>query len=56
MYGCQMLWKIDSWAQRVVDATSGKKTILRSPPFFTGKYGYKLALTLLPNGDGMGIL
>ncbi|XP_077969741.1 TNF receptor-associated factor 4-like isoform X1 [Styela clava] len=50
--GCQLLWKVDNWAQRVVEANSGKKTILRSPPFYTGKYGYKLALTLMPNGDG----
>lgn len=49
-----MLWKIDEWSKRRSDAISGKKTVLRSPPFYTGKYEYKLALSLVPNGDGPG--
>lgn len=52
--GCQFLWKIDNWSQRAVEASSGRKTLIKSPPFYSGRYGYKMGLTLMPNGDGAG--
>ena len=49
-----MIWKIPQFAQRVVDAQSGKYTSIFSLPFYTSRYGYKLCLRLYILGDGIG--
>ncbi|XP_071849264.1 TNF receptor-associated factor 4-like isoform X3 [Apostichopus japonicus] len=50
----QLLWKIDRYSQRVANAKSESEIELCSPPFFTGRYGYKLQVSLFPNGNGSG--
>ena len=50
----QLLWKIDNWEAKMNEAKSGKRPILNSVPFFTGKHQYKLSLCLLPYGDKGG--
>ena len=49
-----MIWKIPQFAQRMVDAQSGKYTSIFSLPFYTSRYGYKLCLRLYILGDGIG--
>ena len=53
-YDGTMIWKIPQFAQRVVDAQSGKYTSIFSLPFYTSRYGYKLCLRLYILGDGIG--
>jgi TNF receptor-associated factor 4 len=36
----------------MAEAKSGKKPTIFAPPFLTSRYGYKLILSLSPNGDG----
>uniref|UniRef100_A0A1I8FJ31 TRAF-type domain-containing protein n=1 Tax=Macrostomum lignano TaxID=282301 RepID=A0A1I8FJ31_9PLAT len=45
LYGPQLVWRIDSYQERLAEAKSGKKTTLFSPPFLTHRYGYKLILS-----------
>ena len=53
-YDGTMIWKIPQFAQRMVDAQSGKYTSIFSLPFYTSRYGYKLCLRLYILGDGIG--
>ncbi|XP_060586823.1 TNF receptor-associated factor 4-like [Ruditapes philippinarum] len=52
LYGCQMVWRIEKWAEKVHEAKLGRKATLFSPPFLTSRHGYKMALSLCPYGDG----
>ena len=52
LYGAQLIWKIDNYAEKLQDAKSGKKTTIYSPPFLTSRHGYKMALSLCLYGDG----
>lgn len=49
-----LLWRIGNFAQRRQDAITNRTTSLYSPPFFTGRNGYKMCARIYPNGDGMG--
>ena len=49
-----MVWKIPQFSQRKADAENGKYTSLFSPPFYAGRYGYKMCLRLSIMGDGTG--
>ncbi|KAK3745541.1 hypothetical protein QZH41_012459 [Actinostola sp. cb2023] len=51
--GCYM-WKIDDWSRRVHEAQIGKTVSLYSPPFYVGRFGYKVCGRLYPCGDGIG--
>lgn len=51
---CQLIWKITDFREKVADAKAGKKRILYSSAFETHPYGYKMAVSLVPNGDGQG--
>ncbi len=55
LYGAQLVWKIDSYAEKFEEAKSGKKITIYSPPFLTSRHGYKMALSACLNGDGKGI-
>lgn len=55
LYGSQLIWKIDNYAEKMVDAKSGKKTTIYSPAFLTSRHGYKMALSACLFGDGKGI-
>ena len=48
------LWKIDQYSRRFQDAVSGKTPSIYSPPFYVGRFGYKVCARLYLNGDGMG--
>ena len=48
------LWKIDQYNRRFQEALSGKTLSIYSPPFYVGRFGYKVCARLYPNGDGMG--
>ena len=48
------LWKIDHYSRRFQEAVSEKTPSIYSPPFFVGRFGYKVCARLYPNGDGMG--
>ncbi|KAL3313459.1 TNF receptor-associated factor 4 [Cichlidogyrus casuarinus] len=52
LLGPSFVWRIDGWTERVNLAKSGKKGTLFSAPFYTHRYGYRLALSICPNGDG----
>ncbi|KAK3084576.1 hypothetical protein FSP39_015701 [Pinctada imbricata] len=54
LYGCQLVWKIEKWNEKVEDAKLGKKPTIFSPPFLTSRHGYKMAMSLCPYGDGRG--
>ncbi len=49
-----MIWKIPQFSQRKADAENRKCTSLFSPPFYSGRYGYKMCLCLYIMGDGIG--
>ena len=48
------LWKIDHFSRRFQEAVSGQTPSIYSPPFYFGRFGYKVSARLYPNGDGMG--
>ncbi|XP_033748936.1 TNF receptor-associated factor 5-like [Pecten maximus] len=52
LYGCQLVWKIESWDDKVQEAKLGKKPTVFSPPFLTSRHGYRMAMSLCPYGDG----
>uniref|UniRef100_A0A5K4F9L5 TNF receptor-associated factor n=2 Tax=Schistosoma mansoni TaxID=6183 RepID=A0A5K4F9L5_SCHMA len=54
--GAPFLWKIDSYSEKLNNAKSGKQTALFSSPFYTHRYGYRMALSvsLYGNGDARG--
>eukprot|EP00058_Branchiostoma_floridae_P006397 XP_002591885.1 hypothetical protein BRAFLDRAFT_89402 [Branchiostoma floridae] len=52
--GCQLLWKITSYNEKLADAKAGRRVSLYSPMFLSSKYGYKMAISICPNGDGQG--
>ena len=47
-------WKIDDFQRRFEDAATGARPILYSPAILTHPCGYKIAVSLCPNGDGKG--
>ena len=52
---CQLIWKIEGFKTKFKEAAKGDNTVLYSPAFETHPYGYKLALSLCPYGDGSGM-
>jgi len=52
LYGAQMLWKIDNYQQKFNEAKSGTRSTMFSPPFLTGRHGYKMAMSACLYGDG----
>jgi len=49
-----LLWKIGGVEQRIGDARESRIPSLYSPPFYAGRYGYKLCARVYLNGDGDG--
>ncbi len=56
LYGAQLLWKIDNYQQKYNEAKAGSKVTIFSPPFMTGRHGYKMALSACLFGDGKGTI
>lgn len=50
--GTQLIWKIDAYTEKFMEAKSGKKGNIFSPPFMSSRYGYKLAMSSSLYGDG----
>ena len=48
------IWKIDHYSRRFQEAASGRTPSIYSPPFYVGRFGYKVCARLYPNGDGIG--
>ena len=48
------LWRIPDVARRRRDAIEEKITSIYSPPFYTGRNGYKMCVRAYLNGDGIG--
>lgn len=53
-YNGVYVWKIDHFSRRYDEAVSGKTPSIYSPPFYVGRFGYKVCARLYPNGDGNG--
>ena len=49
-----LLWKIPEVRRRIRDAKIGRVTSIYSPPFYTGRNGYKMCIRAYLNGDGSG--
>ena len=48
------LWRIPEMKRRIRDAKLGRITSIYSPPFYTGRNGYKMCIRAYLNGDGTG--
>ena len=48
------LWRIPDVARRKRDAIDERITSIYSPPFYTGRNGYKMCIRAYLNGDGLG--
>ena len=48
------LWRIPDIARRKRDAIEERITSIYSPPFYTGRNGYKMCIRAYLNGDGIG--
>lgn len=48
------LWRIPEVARRKRDAIEERVTSIYSPPFYTGRNGYKICVRAYLNGDGIG--
>ena len=48
------LWRIPEVARRKRDAFDGRITSIYSPPFYSGRNGYKMCIRTYLNGDGIG--
>ena len=48
------LWRIPDMKRRIRDARIGRITSIYSPPFYTGRNGYKMCIRAYLNGDGSG--
>ena len=48
------LWRIPEVARRKRDALDGEITSIYSPPFYSGRNGYKMCIRAYLNGDGIG--
>ena len=53
-YNGVYVWKIDHFSRRFQEAVSGRTPSIYSPPFYVGRFGYKVCARLYPNGDGIG--
>ena len=54
LYGSQLVWKIEDYADKLSDAKANRKSTIYSPPFLTSRHGYKMALSASLYGDGKG--
>ncbi|CAI4230441.1 unnamed protein product [Auanema sp. JU1783] len=52
LYGPQLIWRIDDVNNKMNEAKSGARPVIYSPPFMSGRYGYKLMASACLYGDG----
>ena len=48
------LWRVPDMKRRIRDARTGRISSIYSPPFYTGRNGYKMCIRAYLNGDGSG--
>ena len=48
------VWRIPDVPRRIREAKSGRVSSIYSPPFYTGRTGYKMCIRAYLNGDGIG--
>lgn len=48
------VWKISGFSEMLRQAKQGRNSKIDSVPFYTSSYGYKLKVSVNPNGDGSG--
>ena len=48
------VWRIPGVRKKIRDAKSSRITSIYSPPFYTGRNGYKMCIRAYLNGDGSG--
>ena len=53
-YTGTFLWRIPDVRRRQREARAGKVSSIYSPPFYTGRTGYKMCVRAYLNGDGSG--
>jgi len=53
-YNGEFLWCVPEVHQKIQDAKNGLITSIYSPPFYTGRNGYKMCIRAYLNGDGSG--
>lgn len=49
-----MLFRITDFTSKLAEAKADGTNEIRSQPFYTSKYGYKLSASVFPNGNGSG--
>lgn len=49
-----LIWKVTDFLKKRRDAITKRNTFTLSPPFFSGRRGYKMCMRLYLNGDGSG--
>ena len=49
-----MIWKITNFKAKMQEAKQIPDWELKSRPFYTSRYGYKLAVSVFLNGNGSG--
>ncbi|KAI6171567.1 Trf-1 [Aphelenchoides bicaudatus] len=52
LYGAQYIWRINRYQHRYEEARANVKPLMFSPPFLSGRHGYKLILSAALFGDG----
>ena len=48
------VWRIPDVGRRIREAKSGRVSSIYSPPYYTGRTGYKMCIRAYLNGDGIG--
>jgi len=52
---CVFIWKIPNVVRRRREAAEERVTYIYSPPFYTGHHGYKMCISVYPNGTSEGL-
>ncbi|VUZ52040.1 unnamed protein product [Hymenolepis diminuta] len=45
------IWRIDGYKEKFDEAQQGRKTTLFSSPFYSHRHGYRVCLSICPNGE-----
>ena len=49
-----LIWRIANYTQKLHEAKAKGGLELKSEPFMTSRYGYKLGASIFPDGNGSG--
>ncbi|KAM7539081.1 hypothetical protein Aperf_G00000057470 [Anoplocephala perfoliata] len=45
------IWRVDGYKEKFEEAQQGRKTTLFSSPFYSHRHGYRVCLSICPNGE-----